>query len=54
MTKSRKVEVALFVFTLLVLVAIWAANGYEHTWLYVSALVVAIPVGWYTFGSKDK
>ena len=53
-SKSKKIEIAIFVIALVVLAAIWAINGYEDTWLYVTAIIIAIPTSWFYFNSKDK
>ncbi len=53
-SKFKKIEIAIVAVTLVVLTAVWAFNGYEDTWLYVSAAVIAIPASWFFFGTKDR
>lgn len=51
--RSTKTEVAVFYIALVLLVGIWAINGFEDTWLYATALIVATPVSWFSFGKKN-
>lgn len=44
MTKMKKIEIALFIATLAILFAVWSINGYDDTWLYVTAAIIAIPI----------
>jgi len=51
---SKKFEIGIFVSALVVLGIVWAVNGYEDTWLYATAAVIAIPISWYSFSKSDK
>jgi len=51
---TKKLEAAIVIGALIVLTGIWAINGYEDTWLYVAAGVIAIPASWFFFGKRDK
>ncbi len=52
-SKTKKLEIWIFIALLVVLAAVWAINGYEDTWLYVTAAIIAIPTSWYYFGKKN-
>ncbi len=52
--KNKKIEITIFLAALMILIAVWAVNGYEDTWLYVTAIIIAIPVSWLYFGNKNK
>lgn len=51
---SRKFEIALFIIVLAMLAFVWALNGYDDTWLYIMAAIIAIPISWYSLGKKNK
>ena len=53
-SRPRKSEIIIFVAALAALVAIWAINGYEDTWLYVILIIIAIPTSWFYFSKKNK
>ena len=50
----KKFEIGIFILALLILTGVWALNGYEDTWLYVTAAIIAIPISWVSFGNKNK
>lgn len=52
MKSSKKTEIVIVVAALAVLGGVWALNGYEDTWLYIAAGVIAIPASWFFFGKK--
>ncbi len=52
--QSKKLELVLFIGLLIVLTIVWRANGYEDTWLYITAAIIAIPISWYSFGKKSN
>lgn len=43
----HKLQAAVFVATVGVLAAIWAATGFKDTWLYVCLIPVTIPNPWW-------
>lgn len=53
-SRSKKLKIAITIVALLVLIAVWAINGYEDTWLYATAGIIAIPASWFYFGNKNK
>ncbi len=58
-SRVKKIQIAVFVTTLVVLAAIWALNGYELTWLYVCLIPVIVPNPWWVelinaFSKKRK
>jgi len=52
--KARIFEIGLFLAVFIFLVVVWAINGYDDTWLYVTAGIIAIPSSWFLLGRKDK
>ncbi len=50
---SKKIEIGIVLATAAVIIAVWAVNGYEDTWLYATALIIAVPASWFLFG-KNK
>lgn len=52
--QSKKIEIAIFLAAAAVITGIWAFNGYDDTWLYVTAILIMIPVSWFYFGKKNK
>ena len=52
--RSKKSLIAIFIATLVALVAIWAINGFEDTWSYVVLIIIAIPTSWFYFNKKNK
>lgn len=53
-TSVTIIIIALVALTEVALVAIWAMNGYEDTWFYVTAGIIAIPTSWFVFGKKNE
>lgn len=53
-SQTEKLGIALVILALVALVVIWAINGYEDTWLYASAMLIAIPTSWIHFCKKNK
>lgn len=51
--KFKKIQIMVFVITILILFGIWGINGYDNTWLYVTAAIVAIPTSWYFTGKRN-
>lgn len=49
---SKKLELGIVIAALVILIVIWAMNGYEDTWMYLAAIIVAIPASWFFFGKK--
>lgn len=45
-------QVGIFVGVLVILGLVWAANGYDDTWLYVTAGIIAAPSAWFMFGPR--
>jgi xanthine/uracil permease len=52
--RSKKIELAIFILALVALVAVWAINGFEDTWLYAILILIAIPVSWFNFKKKAE
>lgn len=53
--KNKKIEIAIYAIALIAIIAIWAVNGYEDTWLYVSAVLIMFPASWIYFNkNKDR
>ena len=52
--QSKKIQIIVFIIALIVLTTVWAINGYDDTWLYVTAAIIAIPVSWYSFSQKNS
>lgn len=52
--RSKKIEMAIFVVALVALVAIWAMNGFDDTWLYAVLIAVIIPTAWFRLRKKSK
>ncbi len=52
--KTRKFEIAMFIAVLIILFVIWMKNGYDETWYFVVAAIIAIPISWYSFGKKQQ
>lgn len=50
---SQKFEIGIFLGVLVILAVVWAVNGYEDTWLYVIAAIIAIPAHWFYFRKKS-
>ncbi len=53
-SRSKKLEIAIFIAALMALAAVWAINGYDDTWLYATAIIIAIPTSWFYWGKKNK
>lgn len=53
-SRFKRLETAIFVVVILIISAVWAMNGYQDTWLYLAAAVIAIPTSWFFFGKKDN
>lgn len=51
---SRKFEIAIIIVAGLVLLGVWALNGYDDTWLYITAAIIAIPTSLFYVSKKDK
>lgn len=51
---SKKLEISIFIVALMALVAIWAANGFEDTWLYAILIIIIIPISWFRLSKKNK
>jgi len=49
-SRDKNIEIALLVLANTALVGIWAINGYDETWLYVTAMLITIPTSWLRFG----
>lgn len=54
MKSLTKLEWFILAAVSIIILAVWAMNGYEDTWLYMTALIIAIPTSWFYFGKKDK
>ncbi len=52
LSKSKKFEIAIFFGVLIVLGVVWMMNGYEDTWLYATAAIIAVPANWLYFRQK--
>jgi hypothetical protein len=52
--QPKKAEILIIIATIAVLGAVWALNGYEDTWLYVTAAVIALPVTSLAFGMNNN
>ncbi len=53
-SRLKKFEIAIVIAALVALVVVWAINGYDDTWLYVTAAVIAIPTSWFYLSKKGK
>ncbi|MES3004864.1 MAG: hypothetical protein V4690_01975 [Patescibacteria group bacterium] len=51
-SKTRKIGIALLILTQVALIVIWAINGYEETWFYVTLMLVSISTSWVHFAKK--
>jgi hypothetical protein len=45
--QSKIFKSGIVIAVFLVLVVVWAVNGYDDTWLYIAAAVVAIPASYF-------
>ena len=52
MSRTRKIEIAIIAAALMVLAGVWAINGYDDTWLYLTAAIIIVPSSWFYFGRK--
>ena len=53
-SRFKKLEIGIFIVAIFIICAVWAVNGYQDTWLYVIAAIIAMPTSWYFFGKKEK
>ncbi|MES2470849.1 MAG: hypothetical protein V4526_01285 [Patescibacteria group bacterium] len=53
-SRSKKFEIAIVIAALIILVAVWAINGFEDTWMYLTAFIIFIPASWFFFSKKNK
>lgn len=53
-SQSKKFEIGIFLAALAALIAVWAINDYEDTWLYVTAIIIAIPTSWFYWSKQSK
>lgn len=53
-SRSKKFEIAIFIALSVVLAVVWAMNGFKDTWLYVTSLIIAIPISWYYWDKEGK
>lgn len=51
---SKRLEIAIVIAVIIILGVIWAMNGYEDTWLYITAMVIAVPASWFAFGKSNR
>ncbi len=54
MKKETKLLTTIFFVVLVILGVVWAINGYNDTWLYVTAAIIAIPGSWYYSAKKNR
>ncbi len=52
-SKTKKTLLIIYIVTLLILVGVWAANGYSDTWLYVTSFLIVLS-SWFTLDKKNK
>lgn len=50
--RNRKIGITLLILTQILLVVIWAVNGYEETWFYVTLILITIAAAWEPFIKK--
>jgi hypothetical protein len=53
-TSTKQREKVIVLVAILILVAVWAINGYDDTWLYVTAILITAPLSWYYIEKNDK
>ncbi len=46
MAHSKIVKIVIVLGTFIVLTLVWAINGYDDTWLYITAAIIAIPAAY--------
>ncbi len=51
---AKKMLVAIYVVTGVVLAVVWAANGYEDTWLYIWAALIGPATSWFYLKAESK
>lgn len=50
----KKIQIAVFILTLVLLASVWEINGRDDTWLYVMAAIIAVPTSWFFLGEGSK